>query len=93
MVKISDKKICKKFLGLGCCDKTVSENDFNCNVLSNGFIVAYLEFNSKLHKENSFHNYGAGVVASKIVVDYFRAYKPRQKIGNSNDFGFYMSSL
>ena len=29
LVKISDKKICKKFLGLGCCDKTASENDFS----------------------------------------------------------------
>ena len=28
VVKISDKKFCKKFLGLGCCDKTASENDF-----------------------------------------------------------------
>ena len=25
---ISDKKCCKKFLGLGCCDKTASETDF-----------------------------------------------------------------
>ena len=29
MVKISDKNFCKKFLGIGCCDKTASENDFN----------------------------------------------------------------
>ena len=29
MVKISDKFFCKKFLGLGCCDKTASENDFS----------------------------------------------------------------
>ena len=28
-VKKHDKKICKKFLGLGCFDKTASENDFN----------------------------------------------------------------
>ena len=39
MVKISDKNFCKKFLGLGCCDKTASENDFNvskekCSMLS-----------------------------------------------------------
>ena len=28
LVKISNKKFCKKFLGLGCCHKTASEIDF-----------------------------------------------------------------
>ena len=28
-VKKHERKICKKFLGLGCCDKTASENDFD----------------------------------------------------------------
>ena len=28
LVKISDKKFCKKILGLGHCDKTAPENDF-----------------------------------------------------------------
>ena len=25
----NNKKICKKILGLGCCDKTASETDFS----------------------------------------------------------------
>ena len=29
IVKKHDEKFCKKFLGLGCCDKTTSENDFS----------------------------------------------------------------
>ena len=28
LLKTREKKNCKKFLGLGCCDKIASENDF-----------------------------------------------------------------
>ena len=43
LVKISDKKFCKKFLGLGCCDKIASENDFNGGRKKINFQIPFLK--------------------------------------------------